>query len=502
MSAARGVPDDTVELSSPACGGGKRHSVAPYASEEVPPQCQAAPRDRLPLPIAKTPAKRDRMMTDRFRKGLRLLATAAALALMPVLSPAHAEITVDITQGNMEPLPIAITDFRASGGDPQMAADIAGIIRNNLSRSGLFRALDPASFIDRGVPAGAEPNFTNWRPINAKALVAGDVYMEPDGRLRVEFRLWDVLASEQLEGLRFYTTPENWRRVGHLVSDAIYKRLTGEDGYFDTRIAFIAESGPVTQRSRRLAIMDQDGANVQYLTGGEAQAVTPRFNPASPSMISFMSYAGDVPRVILFDLQTGGQETLSGFPGQTFSPRFSPDGSSIVMSMARDGNTDIYLMDLRSRSIRRLTNDPGIDTSPSFSPDGSRIAFESDRGGTQQIYVMGADGSGQNRVSFGSGRYATPAWSPRGDLIAFTKIAGGRFGIGVMRTDGSGERTLTSSFLDEGPTWAPNGRVIMFTRGSPGGRSRLYSVDLTGSNERAIPTPGDASDPSWSPPNR
>ncbi len=431
-------------------------------------------------------------------------AMAAAAMTWTLAAPARAqELTIDITQGTAEPLPIAIMDFGAAGaGEAGVAADIAQVVRQNLDRSGLFRSLSPQSFIDRTLPGGAEPNFGNWRVINARALVSGQVFMEPDGRLRVEFRLWDVFAGQQLDGLRFFTTPENWRRVGHLVSDAIYERLTGEKGYFDTRVVFVAESGPKTDRVRRLAIMDQDGANVQFLTDGRYMVVTPRFNPAAANMISFMSYQSDDPRVYLFDLQTGGQETLSGFGGMTFSPRFSPDGSKIVMSMARDGNTDIYEMDLRTRAIRRLTDNPGIDTSPSYSPDGTRIAFESDRGGGQQIYVMGADGSGQQRISFGQGRYATPAWSPRGDLIAFTKISGGRFGIGVMRVDGSAERQLTSAFLDEGPTWAPNGRVIMFTRGSPGGRSQIWSVDLTGGNERAIPTPGDASDPSWSPTSR
>jgi len=425
-----------------------------------------------------------------------LIATACAGAFA---AAAQDPIRVRVDQGTMEPLPIAITDFgSASPGESGVSAEISKVIRDDLARSGLFRPLDPASFIERSPDVAAPPKFADWRVINAKGLVTGRTSLESDGRLRVEFRLWDIFAQEQMIGFQFFTTPENSRRVGHMIADAIYERLTGDKGYFDTRIVYVAESGPKTKKVKRLAIMDQDGANPQYLTDGRDLVLTPRFNPTAQA-ISFMSYQGQRPRVYIFDLETGREEVLQGFNGMTFSPRFSPDGNSIVMSMARDGNTDIYLVDLRTRATRRLTTDPSIDTAPSFSPDGTQIAFESDRGGSQQIYVMDASGGNVRRISFGEGRYATPVWSPRGDVIAFTKMLRGTFGIGVMRTDGSGERRLTESFLDEGPTWAPNGRVIMFTRGSPGGPSSIYSVDLTGQNLRRVPTPGEASDPAWSP---
>lgn len=426
--------------------------------------------------------------------GAALIATAAG-TFMPAVAQDGTSITVD--QGTMEPLPIAITDF-GSNGDGGMSAEISQVIRADLQSSGLFRSLDPASFIERSPPVGASPKFADWRIINAKALVTGFASMESDGRLRVEFRLWDVFAQQQMIGFEFFTTPESARRVGHIIADAVYERLTGDKGYFDTRVVFVAESGPKVRKVKRLAIMDQDGANVSYLTDGRSLVLTPRFNPTAQA-ISFMNYENERPRVYIFDLQSGREEVLEGFPGMTFSPRFSPDGNSIVMSMARDGNTDIYLVDLRTRATRRLTTDPSIDTAPSFSPDGTQIAFESDRGGSQQIYVMDASGGNVRRISFGDGRYATPVWSPRGDVIAFTKMLRGTFGIGVMRTDGSGERRLTESFLDEGPTWAPNGRVIMFSRSSPGGPSAIYSVDLTGRNLRRVPTPGEASDPAWSP---
>jgi TolB protein len=323
--------------------------------------------------------------------------------------------------------------------------------------------------------------------------------MQSDGRLRVDFRLWDIYGETQMLGLQYFTQPENWRRISHLISDAIYERITGEKGYFDTRIVFISEGGPAKARKKKLAVMDEDGANPIFLTRGDYLVLTPRFNPTA-QMIAYMSYIAGKPRVYLFDLESGRQEMLGNFPNMTFSPRFSPDGNKVAMTLENGGNSDIYVMDLRTRSSTRLTTDPAIDTSPSFSPDGKQICFESDRGGSQQIYVMNADGSNQHRISYGGGKNGTPVWSPRGDLIAFTKQGGGAFHIGVMHPDGSGERIISNGWEDEGPTWAPNGRVLMYSRTLRGGRgSQIWSVDVTGRNERRVLTPGDASDPAWSP---
>ncbi len=364
---------------------------------------------------------------------------------------------------------------------------------------GLFKPLDPKSFLDKISDINAEPKFADWRIITAQGLLTGQVAMQPDGRLRVDFRLWDVYGESQMLGLQYFTQLTNWRRIAHMISDAIYQRITGEKGYFDTRIVFISESGPPLARKKRLAVMDEDGANPIFLTNGSYLVLTPRFNPTA-QMIAYMSYIVGKPRVYLFDLESGRQEKLGDFPNMTFSPRFSPDGNKVVMSLEQNGNSDIYVMDLRTRTSTRLTYDPSIETSPSFSPDGKQITFESDRGGSQQIYVMNSDGSNQHRISFGEGQNGTPVWSPRGDLIAFTKQSGGSFRIGVMRPDGTGERILTTGWEDEGPTWAPNGRVLMFTRTIEGGRgAQIWSVDITGRNERRVATHGDASDPAWSP---
>jgi TolB protein len=420
------------------------------------------------------------------------------LLAMAVASPAFAALSVDVTQANVQPLPIAVPDLISTD---QTGANIAGVVRADLERSGLFKPIDPKAYVDHITNINTVPNFSNWRVINAQALVAGEVGTGPDGRLKVDFRLWDVYGESQMVGTSFSTQPENWRRVAHMVSDAIYERITGEKGYFDTRIVFISESGPALKRVKRLAVMDEDGANPIFLTRGDYMVLTPRFNPTA-QMIAYMSYIGTKPRVYLFDLETGKQEMLGDFPNMTFSPRFSPDGNKVAISLENNGNSDIYVMDLRSRQVQRLTTDPAIDTAPSFSPDGRQIAFESDRSGTPQLYVMNADGSNQHRISFGGGpaRYDTPVWSPRGDLVAFTKQDAGHFDIGVMRPDGSGERLISSGWEDEGPTWAPNGRVLMFTRELENGRgAQIWSVDVTGRNERRVMTPGDASDPAWSP---
>ena len=427
---------------------------------------------------------------------LSAMAVAAALSSYATL-PARALVEIDINQGVVEPLPVAITSFLS--GD-EVGSEISQVIEADLRRSGLFAPIDKGAFIEKISNPDVAPRFEDWKVINAQALVTGRVTQEADGRLRAEFRLWDTFAGQQLVGEQFFANKANWRRVAHIIADTIYERLTGEKGYFDTRIVYIDESGPKENRVKRLAIMDQDGANHRFLSDGRAIALTPRFSP-NRQEITYMSYESGEPQVYLLQIETGQRELVGNFPGMTFAPRFSPDGQKIVMSLLRDdGNSNIFAMDLRSRATTRLTNSNSIDTSPSFSPDGSRIVFTSDRGGRAQIYVMGADGSNPTRISFGDGTYSTPVWSPRGDLIAFTKQSGGDFQIGVMKTDGSGERILSSAFSQEGPTWAPNGRVLMFFRQAAGsGGPKLVSIDLTGRNEQQVPTANFASDPAWSP---
>lgn len=428
----------------------------------------------------------------------RLLLTVVLGSASPFLgltSSAHAELRFDLRGGEFKPMPIAIADFSGEQG-PQ----VSGVITNNLKRSGYFQPLDRNSFVEKVINFDAVPQFQNWTQIGAQALVTGRVSRDPSGRLKVEFRLWDVTAGQQVAGQQFFTDAVNWRRVAHMVSDGIWEKIIGEKGFFDSRVVFVDETGPKEKRRKRLAIMDQDGANVRYLTSGSELVVTPRFSPSN-QQIAYMAYNTDGdPRVYIHNLDTNTREAVGNFPGMTFSPRFTPDGGRILLSLQQGSSSNIFAMDLRSRATTRLTDSSAIDTSPTASPDGSQIAFESDRGGAQQIYLMGAGGGGARRISFGEGSYSTPVWSPRGDLIAFTKRKASSFAIGIMKPDGSGERILTEGFHNEGPTWSPNGRFLMFFR-DPGGSAgpKIYMVDITGRVEVPVPTPAYGSDPAWSP---
>ncbi|MBS0296708.1 MAG: Tol-Pal system protein TolB [Proteobacteria bacterium] len=419
---------------------------------------------------------------------------ALAIAASLPMTPARADIVVDVNQGQIQPLPISIAPFGGEHG-----ADIAQVVGADLERSGYFRIVDPSASSDKGLNVGVVPLFPAWRQIGAQALVSGGGAMGPDGRLGFDYRLWDVNGEKPLDGQHFVATPENWRRVAHKIADAIYTKLTGYKGYFDTRVVFVAESGPKTHRKKLLTIMDQDGANPLYLSDGSYQVMTPRYSSNSQEVV-YMALGDNFTRIYLFNIETGRQELLTGkITGLVSAPRFSPDGNRVAFSVTRGGNSDIWLMDLRTRTETRLTVDPGIDTSPSFSPDGRQIVFNSDRSGSPQLYVMNTDGSGVRRLSQGGGRYNTPVWSPTGELIAFTKQDGGRFSIGVMNPDGSGEKILSTSYFEEGPTWAPNGRYIMFHREAAAGDPRLWMVDVTGRVERPAPYSQSGSDPAWSP---
>ena len=435
------------------------------------------------------------MLKTTRRQAAALLAGAA---LSPALGtpPARAqERYLDIRPGGQfKPVVVAVTPFGGDGG-----AATSGIVTNNFSRSVFLQPLDAKSVAGIAGAPDQPPQFEAARALNAQFVVTGKAGRSPDGRASVEFRLWDVSSGQQVAGQQYVTDPNNTRRVAHIVSDAIFTRITGEKGFFDSRVVFVDETGPKERRRKRLAIMDQDGATLKYLTRGDDLVVTPRFSPTSQDL-TYMSFGGSEPKVYLLNIETGQREVVGNFPGMTFSPRFSPEGRRIVMSLTQGSASNLYAMDIGGRTTTRLTDSSAIDTSPCYSPDGSQIVFESDRGGTQQIYMMGAGGGGAKRISFGDGRYSTPVWSPKGDYIAFTRQKGGAFAIGVMKPDGSGERILTEGFHNEGPTWAPNGLYLMFFR-DPGGQAgaHIFMVDIFGRGEFSVPTPSFGSDPSWGP---
>ncbi|MEM7520165.1 MAG: Tol-Pal system beta propeller repeat protein TolB [Pseudomonadota bacterium] len=438
-------------------------------------------------------------MTRSFCRFLAALGVALSLA---GTAQAQDPLRIIIDEAIIEPLPIAVPDFQAeNAAATQLATEMARVVAADLTGTGLFRELPATSFISTVSDFNAAIAFADWKAINAQALVTGAVSVQGDA-VNVKFRLYDVFSGAELgSGLQFSGTMQGWRRIAHKVADAVYARITGEGPYFDSRVVYVSETGPKDDRKKRLAIMDYDGANVQYLTDSSAIVLAPRFSPSGDRVL-YTSYESGFPRIYVLDIGSVQRRVLENADGtMSFAPRFSPSGQTVVFSLSKGGNTDIYTMDIASGQSVRLTNTPAIETAPSFSPDGSRIVFESDRSGSQQLYVMPATGGEAQRISFGEGRYGTPVWSPRGDLVAFTKQNKGRFHIGVMRLDGSQERLLTASFLDEGPTWAPNGRVIMFARETQGatGSSTLYSVDISGRNLRPVSTPSGGSDPSWSP---
>ncbi|WP_207209199.1 Tol-Pal system beta propeller repeat protein TolB [Loktanella sp. IMCC34160] len=436
----------------------------------------------------------------------RLLALFLALMLAgPLAAPVMAQngpLRLTITDGVIEPLPFALPVFQAeTAGSEQMAAQISQVVADDLVNTALFRQIPASAFISQHSSFAQSVSYADWRAINAQALITGAVSVSGN-QVVVKFRLYDVFSGTEMgDGLQFVGSVDGWRRMAHKVADTVYTRVTGEGAYFDSRVVFVSESGPKGDRQKRLAIMDYDGANIQYLTDSAALVLAPRFSPTGDRVL-YTSFESGFPRINVLDVANVGRQQITTAPGEmSFSPRFSRDGRQVIYSLSNGGNTDIWRTDLATGQNTRLTSAPSIETAPSFSPDGSQIVFESDRSGSPQLYIMSADGGEARRISFGDGRYGTPVWSPRGDLIAFTKQNAGRFHIGVVRTDGSEERLLTSSFLDEGPTWAPNGRVIMFFRETQGasGAPSLYSVDISGRNLRQVATPSFASDPSWGP---
>ena len=435
---------------------------------------------------------------------LRTLAALMVVTLAAHQASAQSDdgaLQITVGGGEFQPISVASPAFFSDGGEAaNLALQIRQVALNDLVGSGLFRAIDETAFIEQVTDFDVEPTYADWQAINADALFTGHAKIESDGRILVKFRLFDPFSEGQVEGLQFFSDPADWRRIGHKIADAVYSKMTGEGGYFDSRIVYVDERGPKGNRQKRLAIMDQDGENLRFLTSGGDLVLTPRFSPNDQEIL-YISYERGKPQIFLYNLETQQREVLGEFPAMSFAPRFSPDGRQVLLSLVEGGNTDIWVMELATRKMRRLTQSPAIETAASYSPDGQQIVFESDRGGGQQIYVMSALGGSPQRISFGQGRYGTPVWSPRGDMIAFTKASGGQFQIGVMRTDGSEERILDSSFLSEGPTWAPNGRVLSFFRETPGanGRPSLWSVDITGRNLKRLNTANAGSDPAWSP---
>ncbi|VWX46896.1 Tol-Pal system beta propeller repeat protein TolB [Novosphingobium sp. 9U] len=464
-----------------------------------------------------------RFTTPRFTLALLLALAGAPLAAQdlpvtgtpapqPTATGAEADdggLTGSVSDENeWQDLGIAITTFATdrdvptqtnAGSTAQLGQAISQVIASDLKNNGLFKPTGPAGLPQPTLPQVQMPDYPSWSGRGADMLVQGYVKAGADGQLTVGCYLYDISLTRQLIKGGWQFAASDWRRAAHKCSDLIYSRLSGESPFFDSKIAYIAETGPKGHRMKRLAIMDSDGANHRYLTSGQAMALTPRYSP-DYSKILYLSYLNGQPSIYSYDLATDRQTLIARTGNPTLAPRWSPDGKWVLYSMAKGGTTDIYrISSAGGGTPQKLTNGPGINIGGSYSPDGSKIVYESDQSGSQQVYVMNADGSGQRRISFFGGRAATPEWSPRGDQIAFTHIAGD-LRVAVMNPNGGGMRHLTNSWQDEAPTWSPNGRIIQFFRTAKGtGQASIWQVDLTGRNERRLPTPVGASDPAWGP---
>ncbi len=427
------------------------------------------------------------------------------LALMIIWSvQAHAVVDVTVNRGTVEPTPIAIPAFfTRSGSQEAMAQEMLEVIERDLAFSGFFSPLDDGIFMQTAKEVIENPRYNDWRLIQAQIVLAGELKPLSSGKVKAEAYLQDPYSEKLLMKIDFDFKASNWRHAAHKISDMVYERVTGERGYFNTKIVYISDSGTAIEPEKRLAIMDQDGANVSYLTDGLAITMSPRFSPDG-KLVTFLSYRDGRPKVYLMNLETKSVKPLVEAKGMTFAPRFSPDSKKVVYSISKYGNSNIFEMDLKSNKTKRLTSGYHIDTSPSYSPDGKMIAFESDRGGYQNIYVMSLDSGRTERISFGGGSHSTPVWSPKGNLIAFTRIKQGQFAIGVMRPNGDGKRIIVEDFHVEAPDWSPNGRRLIYFRetrprdGQLRRNSKLYTIDLTGYDEQLVPTYDNASDPAWS----
>ncbi len=442
---------------------------------------------------------------------LKFLFLSFALVFSTLMCPMSAKIKVKLTQGSASDHPIAIATFQGRTSElAQFGREMTAGMRRNFINAGVFKVIDQKAFIQNPDDALKKPNFRDWRVIGARSLIVGRISPTMDGRVQLAYTLYNVLTQKQITTNTLITDKRSWRRLAHMASDEIYRRLTGGDGFFDSQVAYIAERKQGAQSIKQLAIMDQDGENHRYITMGKNIVLTPRFSPTRNEIV-YLDYGitNTIPKVYTLNLKTGRRDLVGRFPGMTYAPRYSPDGKKIIMSATDPkGNSHIYEMTLSGRKVKKLTQGNYIDTSPSYSPDGKKIVFNSDRSGRPQLFTMDSNGKSIKRISFGpGGSYSSPVWSPRGDMICFTKIFDGAFNIGVIRPDGKGERLLTSGFIVEDPFWSPNGKAVIFTRQDratkkgTNGQRRIRIIDLAGFYERSLPTPFgvNAVTATWSP---
>lgn len=436
---------------------------------------------------------------------MRIKILGLVLAVVCFCLPAYAELKVDIVAGAVEPISVAVQKFEVgSHASTRDAAMLRDVVDNDLKSTGLFRIVN-RNALPEFVKMGDMPDFKLWSAVRAQVLVQAKLTRQVDDMYRLEFYVWDVQGGEQIEAQSLVASKKSMRRLAHIMADAIYERLTGEVGYFDTQIVFITETGPMGERVKRMAIMDQDGYNMRYLSDDKTFVMSPSFSPNMHTVV-FLSYRDEDPMIWTLDLETGEQRRLGQFGGMNFAPQFSPDGRRIALSLVKRGVTHIYEYDIENKTLRQLTSGGTINTSPSYSPDGKKMAYNSNRSGSQQIHVLDLESGQQERITFGAGRYATPAWSPDGRFIAFTKIADDTFYIGIMSPTGRNEKILAGGWFMEAPSWAPGSRRLVYYETEKDDddierHSHIRTVDIMGQNiyEIKLPDGVHGMEPTWSP---
>jgi TolB protein len=420
----------------------------------------------------------------------RLLAHAfALLAALFVLSPAAAQLRVEITGVGSNQFPISVAGFKRDGEIPQPVDEI---IRDDLKRSGRFRMIDAGP---TPLPDTAAVSFGEFTGRGADALVVGSVARLADGRFDLRFRLYDTVKQTQLDALSYVSSAAELRLNAHRIADRIFEKLTGERGVFATRIAYVVQLG---KTSFELQIADSDGANAQPALRSREPIMSPAWS-ADGTRLAYVSFESGKPVVYVHSITSGQRRVLANFHGSNSAPAWAPDGNRLAVVLTRDGLSQIYSINADGSNVQRLTRSAGIDTEPAFSPDGRLIYFTSDRGGGPQIYRMNADGSGVARVTFSGDYNVSPRVSPDGRLLAYIGRRGGRFQVHTLDLATNQEMALTDTALDESPSFAPNGRMLLYAT-EVGRRGILSSVSVDGRVRARLSGPsGDVREPTWGP---
>ncbi len=419
---------------------------------------------------------------------LKVLSGAIGLLMLAHASWSSAALNIEIIGAGEHQIPVSLAPF---GGDQKLAQEIVDVVTSDLTRSGLFRMVDPAGKAPHEV---AEVNYPDWQVRGADALAIGSVAVQAGGRIEARFRLLDVVKRAELVGQAVSAQDGQVRAVGHRIADLIYEKLTGDQGVFSTRIAYVNRLG----KSFSLIVADSDGYNEQIVLKQNEPIMSPTWSPDG-SHLAYVSFETGHAAVFVQSLYTNQRKAVADFKGSNSAPAWSPDGRQLAVVLTRDGSSQIYLMRPDGGDIRRITFSGAIDTEPNFSPDGQSLLFTSDRGGSAQVYRMPVEGGAAQRLTFAAGTSYSPRHSPDGKSFVFTHLSGGRFFISAQDFQTGQMEMLTEGGWEKKPSYAPNGKIILFASEARG-RGILATVSSDGRVKQHMFTQsGDAREPVWGP---